>query len=227
MKINDAYSTLKILAALLFVASNAKAAITECIGPKDATHYAIYLHGMDTEKPSEQEKINREHLAAVAKELKMKIALPRAPGKCPVNESELCWGWNFKDAKENKAIIATITAAKLNCFVSAKDVGLIGFANGGQAVNQIYRSCNSKNFAWFISVGAGSAWGSKEAPDLNTCGPIRLIAGKQDKYNFESIKGFAKWLTEKKADVAITEFEGGLILPEKELKDFLTTLIKK
>ena len=56
---------------------------TTCIGPLDATHSMIYLHGMDSVNPSAKELHNRDILFRIALKLKIKIALPRATMACP------------------------------------------------------------------------------------------------------------------------------------------------
>lgn len=198
----------------------------ECIGLKDAKNSVVYLHGMDTEIPGEQEILIRQKLTTLAAKLNMRIALPRASDTCPTNSKLLCWGWNFNDSKVVNAALANAALAAKECFPKAKKMGLLGFSNGGFVANQIIRDCKHTQFSWFISIGAAGDWNSADSKDLSKCGQLQLFAGKQDKSNYKNIKTFAAWLKERKAKVDLIEYEEGHTVPLKALELSLQEILK-
>lgn len=201
-------------------------ALDECIGSKDSNTVAIYLHGMDTESPSPQELENRKILKKISEILNVGIALPRSTAKCP-NKTQLCWGWNFNEAGIIDSALKTSQQTNEKCFPKSKHTGLIGFSNGGFVVNQIVKECRKNDFDWLISIGAGGSWNQTDKKDLSNCGSLTLMAGKKDKSNYESIKELKKWLTEKKANVTIVEYDDGHTIPEKDLQKVLRSVIPK
>ena len=88
---------MKPLWFLVLFSLSAKLYAYDCIGPKDAKTYAVYPHGMDSEKPDEQELANRKTLTNISKTLNIGIAIPREKDKCPNNPKLLCWGWSFNE----------------------------------------------------------------------------------------------------------------------------------
>lgn len=201
-------------------------ALDECIGAKDSTTVAIYLHGMDTESPSPQELENRKTLKKISESLNIGIVLPRSNTKCP-HKTQICWGWNFNEAGVVDTILKTAQQTKEKCFPKSKHTGLIGFSNGGFVVNQIVKDCRKNNFDWLISIGAGGSWDQNDKKDLSNCGSLTLMAGKKDTANYEPIKKLGKFLKAHKAKVTVIEYDGGHTLPEKNLENVLTSVIPK
>lgn len=216
----------KILASLvLFLSSTAWS--YECIGPKAASNFAVYLHGMDTQKPSSQEQSNRQKLAEIADKLNIRIAVPRANDRCPTDKNLICWGWNFNDSKIIDAAISASANAQAECFSKAKTVGLIGFSNGGFIANQIVKDCKKSEYSWFVSIGAAGSWNDSNSKDLSQCGKISLLAGRQDKSNYESIKNLAAWFKKNKAQVNFIEYDSSHEIPTKELEQELKGYLAK
>ena len=85
-----------------------------CLGPAEATHFAVYLHGVDEPSISEQELQNRRSLDAISSSLSLRIALPRASRPCPNQPSSLCWGWAF-DEQEIDAAADAVKLAATSC----------------------------------------------------------------------------------------------------------------
>ncbi|MFY7842103.1 MAG: hypothetical protein ACOVQW_04840, partial [Actinomycetes bacterium] len=197
---------IKALLIALFIFPTNPLVWAECLGPLNANHFMVYLHGMDTVKPSPQEMNNRKVLKNIAGKLNLRIALPRAINKCPKDANQICWGWKFTDAGVEEVLKSSDSAIE-ECFPKAKKVGLLGFSNGGFAVNQIVKDCRTTNFDWFISVAAGGSWNEESSRDLSKCGKIYMFAGKLDHQNFDSIKGFNIWLQKNKSDVKIIEYD--------------------
>src|SRR5262249_37570459 len=111
-----------------------------CIGPADAKRFAVYLHGADAPALSDQEVGNRRTLAQIAKELSIRIALPRASSTCPNQPGSVCWGWTYNDAERTAAVTA-IDAAAAACFPTDRRFVLIGFSNGGYLLEKLFRTC--------------------------------------------------------------------------------------
>lgn len=197
----------------------------ECFGPKDSKTVAVYLHGMDTESPSNQELENRKVLSKISESLKIGIAIPRTKNKCP-NKTQLCWGWNFNDTGVVDTAIQLAIETQKQCFPKADQFGIVGFSNGGFIANQIVKDCKKTNFKWLISIGAGGSFNKNNKTDLSKCNSLTLMAGKQDKFNYEPIKDLAKWLKEHKADVTLVEYNSGHLLPEKDLEKVLKSIIQ-
>ncbi len=211
-----------IIQFILTVTASGLAAV--CIGAKNAKTVAVYLHGMDSEPPSDQELKNRSGLLGISKSLKMGFAIPRSQAKCPDGKM-LCWGWNFNDSKSVDTALAIAISAKAECFPNAASGGLIGFSNGGFVTNQIVKDCRKTDFKWLISIGAGGSWNANETKDLSKCSSITLLAGKKDKYNFEPIKNLGNWLRTRGANSKIVEYDDGHNLPEKDLEKLLKSVI--
>lgn len=213
-----------LIIQFILLASTAAIAV-ECVGPKESKSVAVYLHGMDSEPPSSQELHNRASLTSISKSLQIGFAIPRAKDKCPDNKL-LCWGWDFNDPKIIESAIAAAMSAKSECFPKATSMGLIGFSNGGFVANQIIKNCHKTEFAWLISIGAGGPWKSN-TEDLSHCGSLILMAGKKDLYNYEPIKELGRLLKNRGANINVIEYDEGHILPEKDLKNVLKSVLPK
>ncbi|MGK5085719.1 hypothetical protein WDW37_20715 [Bdellovibrionota bacterium FG-1] len=227
---------LSILAALLFIGACASMktarkdvatlsrnpASVSCIGPESATQFAIYLQGQDSDPPSQQELGNRQNLSNLAKALNVRIALPRATQHCPNKPDLLCWGWEFNKQTALDSI-STINAAAAACFPNADRMGIIGFSSGGYLSNQIFQNCLGFQTVpitkWFVNAGSTfGSWSSSDGSNnYSRCGPLVLIAGRQDQFNFDPKNAYFDFLKSHGADVALQLFDGGHILPDEPL----------
>jgi hypothetical protein len=82
-----------------------------CIGSEKAPLGAVYLHGMDSVIPSDQEMQNRKILQDISEKYNIRIALPRASQTCAQSPNQICWGWGF-DAIELSLVTNTIKDAE-------------------------------------------------------------------------------------------------------------------
>ncbi len=210
---------------ICFISLPLTAFALECIGPKEASSFAVYFHGMDNPAPGSQELTNRKTLSLIAEKLNIRIAIPRAKEPCPNDKQLICWGWNFTDPKILNASLSESAKAQAVCFPKAKKVGFIGFSNGGFIANQILKDCKKSDFSWFISIGAAGSWNDSKEKDLSQCGHLKLMAGKQDTFNYENIKKLARWFNSNKARVDLIVFDGGHEIPSKELEQELKKLL--
>jgi predicted esterase len=201
-----------------------------CLGPTDATSFAVYLHGVDERSLSEQELENRRNLDAIASELSIRIALPRASRPCPNQPGELCWGWAF-DEPELDAAATAMKDAAAQCFGPARTFGLVGFSNGGYLVTKLLRTCSfhrrPPGATWMMTVGSAMNRGPLEAApaDLSTCGRLVMLAGTGDSYNFDPDDQLLHGLEAKHADVLATRFDGGHGIPREPTRAALATLL--
>lgn len=217
---------IRVLFIFLFLVPTSAFAI-ECIGPQKAHHFLVYLHGMDTKTPGEQEQSNRKKLAVMAENLNLRIAVPRAVNSCPKDKNLVCWGWNFNDQTVIEKALASVDAAAKECFPKEKKLGLIGFSNGGFVANQIIKDCTKTDFSWFVSIGAAGSWTQNNSKNLSHCGTLKLLAGKKDKWNYQPMKELELNLKTNKADVELVEYNDGHLIPSVELEGVVKKLIQK
>ncbi len=194
---------------------------TICIGSPDAKSFAVYLHGVDGVTASSQELGNRKVLESLAKNLSMRIALPRASKACPNDASSLCWGWTF-DERELDAAATAIRTAASSCF-EGKSFGLVGFSNGGYLLTKMVRDCSLKRrvplASWAVAAGSALFKGSldPEPRSLSECGKLRFVTGTKDEFNFDPQHHLLDELKRKGADVGEVAFDGGHLLAEVPL----------
>ena len=216
----------KLLFLLFMLYFLPKAMAQECIGSETAKHFVVYLHGIDTQEPSPQEKTNREKLNSLAKKLNLRIAIPRATKKCPNEPAMLCWGWNFNDAEVTKLTLEEVAAKAKKCFPKAEKQILLGFSNGGFVVNRIVQDCLKTPYSKLVSIAAGGSWKTGTAQDLSRCGSIVFLIGQKDEFNYVSVKKYETWLKQNKATTKLVEFSGSHELPSNELEQVLRNIIK-
>ncbi len=202
-----------------------------CIGPADATRFAVYLHGVDEVSISDQEIHNRQSLDAIAKSLSLRIALPRASMPCPNQPASLCWGWAF-DAHELDGAADAVTRAAGACFGRAKPFGLIGFSNGGYLLTKLLRTCTLHaklpDAAWVLTVGSTMLQGPLESQpdDLSACGRLVMVSGTRDTYNFDPADHLLHALRDKRADVRGVRFDGPHGVPEEPTRTVIAELLR-
>jgi hypothetical protein len=202
-----------------------------CLGPTDATSFAVYLHGVDEAGISDQELENRRTLDAVARELSMRIALPRASKPCPTQPGELCWGWTF-DEPELDAAATAVKDAAASCFGAPRPFGLIGFSNGGYLVTKLLRTCSLHQrlprASWMMTVGSAMNHGPLEGSpaDLSACGRLVMLVGTRDTYNFDPHEELLHGLEAKHADVHSVRFDGGHGVPLEATREAVAALLR-
>lgn len=199
---------------------------TLCGGVANTSSGLIYLHGMDTFEPSIQELGNRQILQDVANLLNLKIAMPRATLNCPQNPKQICWGWTF-DERERTNIFSKITEAATTCGLDLKNSVVVGFSNGGHAVNALFEHCKLDVLKLSVSSGAAKFSGQlpPETPPLTGCGSLVLLTGTNDRFNFDPSHNLERQLLAKGANTIEVDFDGGHVLSEKALLSALSEKI--
>lgn len=199
-----------------------------CFGDPVFENTAVYLHGLDSKSPSLQEIGNRKIFEAIAKELKIRIAVPRATKLC--NNGSLCWGWALNDEEMNTTL-KTIREAALTCSPSAKDIGLIGFSNGGYMIMKIFRSdqfySTSPSVTWGLAIGSGMMKGPIEVKPTEVRGDLILLVGENDKYNYDPNQNYYNLLKKKSNHIRLIEFDGGHEIPPGETQKAIKYLMEK
>ncbi|MBX3231478.1 MAG: hypothetical protein KF837_29400 [Labilithrix sp.] len=181
---------------------------------------------MDGATASPQEMANREVLAALARKLSVRFALPRSSMACPTQPGSICWGWSFDDA-ELAAAASVVRAGARACFGDGP-VTLVGFSNGGYLLNKLIRSCSLKSHVpeavRAITVGAGVFHGPLEpSPEsLTGCGELTMLVGDEDEHNFDPSGNLLRQLRAKHANVREVRYHGGHLLNEAALGDALS-----
>lgn len=188
---------------------------TGCIGPEHALRGAVYLHGIDSARPSMQELRNRSVLSALARRLKMRIAIPRGTASCPGNS--ICWGWGPSD-NEARDVLRAIEEASAFCGLPVARLGLIGFSNGGYMTAKLFRDDLFKLAGVSWGVAAGSAmWRGSIAPRSQyVSGRLVMIIGERDVFNRDPKQNYLEQLRRISGDVHLVEFPGGHELPFNE-----------
>jgi hypothetical protein len=138
MSVLSGGATVLLLACTRPTISSPDLRMATCLGPPDASHFAVYLHGVDQPSVSAQELGNRKSLGAIAKALSIRIALPRASMPCPNEPSSVCWAWSFNE-REVDATVEAMTRSAAACFGTGRPFGLIGFSNGGYLITKLLR----------------------------------------------------------------------------------------
>ncbi len=196
----------------------------DCLGPADARHFAVYLHGNALVVPSQEE---RRVLAQVAQSLSVRFALPRGEQKCG---EDTCWGWRL-DADQRRVGAAAIQAAAQRCFPKDARFGLVGFSNGGYLALGLLRACELPallpRVAWSLSVGSAMLRGPIEPTptDLSDCGQIVMLSGDGDTFNNDPAHNYRHRLEAKHAQVTEREFAGGHQLLQGPLEVALAELL--
>lgn len=197
-----------------------------CLNKAESTTAFVYLHGMDIASVSDQEKTNREKLLRIAQKLHISVVVPRAISICPKNPNQICWGWAF-DKSERSQTKELITSAVETCGAK-KVIALVGFSNGGYAVNSLHLHCEADVFGKLISIGAlFNIPGIALKYNQGCAGQMVRLIGKQDSAN--SNPAAFKYVTDNKLEnlIQVTEFDGGHEIPEALLLDVLQNRLKQ
>jgi predicted esterase len=194
---------------------------SECLGPADARHQLVYLHGMDGPNPSPQEIANRQVLSKIASTLSVRVALPRATLPCPTQPGSICWGWDFSEsglAADAARAAPLIEESAKRCFPAHSHYGILGFSNGGYLLSGVYRSCRLSDLLpkadWLVTVGSAPQSKSMtyNSRDLRGCGSLVVMSGTRDEFNSDSDGGLLKELEERRANAREVTYDGGHLL---------------
>ena len=201
-----------------------KPALVDCVGEASSKSGIVYLHGMDIPEKSTQELTNREVITRIAAKIGARVAFPRAEGKCPGSPSLICWGWKF-DVTELRHLKQQIASAAAACGAPPGYI-VLGFSNGGYAVNRLFEECLMEPDQLQISVAAGNRpfkrMGAKESP-LEKCGTLKMIVGNKDHHNNQNTLQYVDDLKKRDGKVILTEFPGKHEIPEADLLSALSS----
>jgi predicted esterase len=190
----------------------------ECAGDPSAKMGIVYLHGMDVPEKSAQERQNREIITRIAAKLGARVTFPRAEARCPGGGTQICWGWKF-DAAELRLLRQKITTAAVACGAPPAFV-VVGFSNGGYAVNRLFEECLFEPGQLLVSVAAGNQpykriTGNEKS--IGKCGTLKMLVGKKDHFNNRNTHQYVEDLMGREGQVFLTVFSGGHEIPENAL----------
>jgi len=199
-----------------------------CIGPANAPHSLIYLHGMDSASPSKLELQNRAILITLANSLNIRIALPRAFMACPTQADSFCWGWSFNQDEIQK-VLPLILQSRTKCFSNTIGFGMIGFSNGGYLLTNWYRNALTPRTdsipTFFITSGSDQGLVPPSIKSLATNPPLTMLIGNQDIYSQDPSNVFFNQMKTLGAKVNRIEFNGGHQLDLPSLKSTLSSYL--
>ncbi len=184
----------------------------DLIGSSSARHRVVYLHGMDTYGPAWIEIRNRETLRALARDLGLFVALPRAPERM----------WPYETAGEYERSLSLVRSAARASFPEGSRFGVVGFSQGGYFAGRLFQSRRDDDIAWIIAVG--STGDVLSGGSLVGHGPFRIVIGNAEA-DSQSAHAFARLLARRKADVRVFEFEGVHGLPLRGTRDALLSVL--
>lgn len=167
------YLLVLLLALSPFKSAYAGTSLVSCVGPEDAEDGIVYLHGMDTPLPSNQEKRNRALLEVLAQHLSLRVAILRSSSRCPWAPHTLCWYWG----QDVSSSVQEIADAGQRCFREGARVSLLGFSNGAFFATALATQCPPSPFASLIAFAGG---GGKEGPPSRKCSAPRIVMGILD-----------------------------------------------
>lgn len=195
-----------------------KPTAVDCAGEASSKRGIVYLHGMDIPEKSAQELANREIITRIAKKIGARVAFPRAEAGCPGNPSQICWGWKF-DTAELVRLKQKIASAAESCGAPPGYM-VLGFSNGGYAVNRLFEECLLAPETLVVSVAAGNRpfkrVGEKQSK-LGTCGTLKMIVGTKDHFNNQDTRQYVTELKSREGKVFLTEHPGKHEIPEAAL----------
>jgi pimeloyl-ACP methyl ester carboxylesterase len=168
---------LSVILSLLLVTS-ARAAdqsTTECIGPTQPKGYVIYLHGfIPPDQKTNEEGENLEVLERLAKDLSLRIALPRGP-LCP--GGKLCWPAGDKD--ELLKTFVALRERSQTCWTGQPEYTLLGFSNGGYFALKLYKAHEDPRLTRIIAAGSAGTWDGK-MDRAHPSSSFAMMIGQQD-----------------------------------------------
>jgi pimeloyl-ACP methyl ester carboxylesterase len=156
-------------------ASLAKTMTTECIGPAPAKGHLIYLHGFTPpDQETQEESGNRKVLEQLARELSLRIAMPRGP-LCP--SGKLCWP--AADKNEVLKTFETLREKARSCWTGNPSYSLLGFSNGGYFALKLYKVHQDPQLTRILATGSAGLWDTK-LDQPHPTSRFFLMIGRQD-----------------------------------------------
>jgi len=156
-------------------AAFAKESGTECLGLKEAKAHLIYLHGLTPpDEDTREEAENRKVLEQLARELSLRIAMPRGI-LCPTGK--VCW-----PAANKNEVLKTFDDLRekaKSCWNGNPRYDLLGFSNGGYFAFKLYKVHQDPQLARILATGSAGIWDPKSDQPHPTS-RFFLMIGRQD-----------------------------------------------
>lgn len=216
--IASTHIVLLIMIVIGFLFDSGSARAGDCLGPsKGAKGYLVYLHGFEPlNAPSGEETGNRASLERIAREMSLRIALPKGP---VCDGKKYCWP--AKDEEDLLKTFQIIQASMRSCWQEegAKPYTLVGFSNGGYYAFKLYKIHKDPQLKRIIAAGSSGIWDStKDKP--NSLSQFFLMIGDKD-MTLKDAQTFAKRFRESVAAFSLFVFGGGHRLDYETLAKIL------
>lgn len=192
---------------------------TNCVGKAGASRNLIFLHGIMPRGPVPPELDYEPELGALAKELDLRIALPRSTTYCKGSKDKYCW--TGETAPEIAATYGAVVRSAEACFGPGKSFGLVGFSNGGYHVGRVVMRCLAPKPQYVIAIGSAGDLAHSEGRDLARCAPTTILIGDKD-ITRDAARRFAERLGKQKLPVTFRTFAGGHDVPFDVLRVMLS-----
>lgn len=191
--------------ALLFPHSPAYAKTDEtCLGSERAEVGVMYLHGLELDRPSNEEKHNRKVLKAWAERRNLRVSLPRSPFLCG---KKACWPREPEDALD--ASLAAAQKASGQCLGNRRLQMILGFSNGGYLVNRHFLRCQRRMVSLVSFGAAGPTTGTDLVEPIagSQCDSLIVVAAREE-LTFRDAKKFSEFWSKKSLPVKFRSFTG-------------------
>jgi pimeloyl-ACP methyl ester carboxylesterase len=155
--------------------ADAKTPATECLGPNEAKGHLIYLHGLTPPgEATAEEGENRKALEQLARELSLRIAMPRG-SLCPTGK--VCWP--AADKNEVLKTFDDLREKAKSCWSGNPRYDLLGFSNGGYFAFKLYKVHQDPQLARILATGSAGIWDPK-SDQPHPSSRFFLMIGRQD-----------------------------------------------
>jgi len=195
---------------------------TTCIGHTGAKNQAIFLHGIITEAKSGPQPNYRPLLEQVAKEARVRIAMPESKDPCRGDSKKRCWAGS--NGEELKDLWNAVLTKSKKCIDIKKPFGLIGHSNGGYITGRIVMRCLQPQPNWAIAGGAAGDISHTAAAESTVCAPLTVFIGKKDLTNLKA-KKFVEQMQAKKRVATLIEYSGAHDFQAKSLSEMILKLV--
>ena len=185
------------------------------LGDQKSNRVWVYLCGLTRQWDSSEERSNRNILAQIASEERIKIVAIKPFDRCGQLDDKLCWPHDNQEKVKK-------TYAKINSVIYSYDVyGFIGFSNGAFFLNKASQEIGLNKP--IISIGGAGCFDSEK--NINT--KIYLIIGKQDHYHYQNALFFYELANKYKHNsVKLITHDSGHVIPENIVRQVIHDLNK-
>ncbi len=175
----------------------------------------IYLHGIDSVLPSDQELTNRAIISSVTAPLNIHVNYLRSQWTCEKQEG-LCWPLSGKN--RSLAVKALRDKAKELRELGYKQVGALGFSRGGFFLSSAFFRAELAYLDFIVVSGAGLDSVPIKLPSISSKPEITVLLGLKDQYHFEATGRLINLLEQRHIKYNFNQHALGHMLEEETLR---------